>query len=235
MPTYVWKGKSSASGEVQAGELTYETQEEALAYLRKRRILITSLLEKPKDIKFKVPGGGAGVSVKDLAIFTRQFATMIGAGLPLVQCLEILSKQTEKPGFRAVITAVMHDVEAGATLADALGKHKKVFDDLFVNMVQAGEAGGVLDEILLRLATHIEKANALIRKIKGALTYPAVVLNVAVGATVFMLMFIIPTFAKLFVDFGGELPLPTKIVMGLSNFLRGYWWVLAGAAVASAL
>jgi type IV pilus assembly protein PilC len=224
MPTYLWKGKT-VSGDNQGGELSYESQEEALAYLRKKRILITSLVEKPRDIKFKMPGK-SNVTIKELAIFTRQFATMIGAGLPLVQCLDILSKQTESPGFKAVITAVMHDVEAGATLSDALAKHRHVFDDLFVNMVHAGETGGVLDEILMRLATYIEKANALIRKVKGALTYPAVVLTVALGATIFMLMFIIPTFAKLFIDFGGELPLPTKIVMGLSNFLRAYWWTL---------
>ncbi|HVP39903.1 MAG TPA: type II secretion system F family protein [Candidatus Saccharimonadales bacterium] len=233
MPTYLWKGKT-VSGDTQTGELTYETQEEALAYLRKKRILITSLVEKPKSIKFKLPGK-TSVSVKDLAIFTRQFATMIGAGLPLVQCLDILSKQTESAGFRAVITEVMHDVEAGSTLADALGKHRRVFDDLFVNMVHAGEAGGVLDEILLRLATYIEKANALIRKVKGALTYPAVVLTVALGATVFMLMFIIPTFAKLFLDFGGELPLPTKVVMGLSNFLRHFWWALLAGVIGASI
>ncbi|MBI5835650.1 MAG: type II secretion system F family protein [Candidatus Eisenbacteria bacterium] len=233
MPTYLWKGRT-VSGDAQGGELTYESQEEALAYLRKKRILITSLTEKPRNIRIKMPGKGS-VTVKELAIFTRQFATMIGAGLPLVQCLDILSKQTENAGFRAVITDVMHDVEAGSTLGDALNKHKRVFDDLFVNMVHAGEAGGVLDEILMRLATYIEKANALIRKVKGALTYPAVVLTVALGATIFMLMFIIPTFAKLFIDFGGELPLPTKIVMGASNFLRGYWWTLLIGAIGSAI
>jgi len=234
MPTYIWKGRT-VTGEIQTGELTYESQEEALAYLRKKRILITSVVEKSRELKIKMPSLGSAVSIKDLAIFTRQFATMIGAGLPLVQCLEILSKQTEAAGFRAVITSVMHDVEAGSTLADALGKHKKVFDDLFVNMVQAGEAGGVLDEILMRLANYIEKANALIRKVKGALTYPAVVLTVALGATLFMLMFIIPTFAKMFTDFGGELPLPTKIVMGLSNFLRHFWWALFAAVVAGVI
>ncbi|MBI4364079.1 MAG: type II secretion system F family protein, partial [Candidatus Latescibacteria bacterium] len=173
----------------------------------------------------------SSVSTRDLAIFTRQFATMINAGLPLVQCLDILSKQTEKPEFRHVIAQVMRDVEAGTTLAEALGKkdHSKVFDELFVNMVEAGEAGGILDNILQRLATYIEKAEALKRKIKGAMVYPAVVLTVAVLATSFMLIFIIPTFARMFTGFGAELPLPTKIVMGLSSFLRAYWWaMLAG-------
>ncbi len=229
MPTYIWKGKSVA-GDSQAGELTYDTQEEALTYLRRRRILITSIGEKSRDVKFKMPGHGS-VSIKELAIFTRQFATMIGAGLPLVTCLDILAKQMEHPSFKLVVVDVMHQVESGTTLAEALKKHPKVFDDLFVNMVHAGEIGGVLDDILLRLATYIEKANALIRKVKGALTYPAVVLTVAGGATVFMLMFIIPTFAKLFTDFGGELPLPTKIVMGLSNFLRSFWWALTAIAI----
>jgi len=164
-------------------------------------------------------------------VFTRQFATMINAGLPLVQCLDILSQQTENSAFKAIIASVMSDVESGSTLAEALRKHPKVFDKLFTNMVQAGEAGGVLDDILLRLASYIEKAEALRRKVKSAMTYPLVVASVAIGATVFMLIFIIPTFAKIFLEFGGELPLPTKIVMGLSTFLRNTWFMLIGAAI----
>jgi type IV pilus assembly protein PilC len=229
MAVYVWKGRTMA-GETQAGEVTFERQEEALDFLRKKRILVTSLKEKPKGIKFALPQG-SGVSTKDMAIFTRQFATMISAGLPLVQCLEILSSQTAKPGFAKVIADVTHEVEAGSTLADALGKNKKVFDDLFRNMVAAGEAGGILDDILMRLAQYIEKADALKRKIQGAMIYPIVVLTVALGATAFMLIFIIPTFAKMFTDFGGELPLPTKIVLGMSHFLRSFWWAMAGIIV----
>jgi len=228
MPTFVWKGRTMA-GETQAGEVSFERQEEALDFLRKKRILVTSLKEKSKGFKFALPEGG--VSTKEMAIFTRQFATMISAGLPLVQCLEILSSQTAKPGFAKVIADVTHEVEAGSTLADALGKNKRVFDDLFRNMVAAGEAGGILDDILIRLAQYIEKADALKRKIQGAMIYPAVVLTVALGATAFMLIFIIPTFAKMFTDFGGELPLPTKIVLGASHFLTGYWWAM-GAAIA---
>jgi len=227
MPMFVWKGRTLA-GETQSGEIEVARQEEALEVLRKKRILVTSI--KPKTAGFKLPNlGGSGVSTKDLAIFTRQFATMISAGLPLVQCLDILAKQSAKPSFGRVIGDVMHEVEAGSTLSDSLGKHKQVFDDLFRNMVAAGEAGGVLDEILLRLATYIEKADALKRKIQGAMVYPIVVLSVALGATSFMLIFIIPTFAKMFTDFGGELPLPTKIVLALSAFLKGFWWVLVGA------
>ncbi len=211
----MWKGRTLA-GEAQTGEIEVGRQEEALDTLRKRKILVTSL--RAKSAGFTLPKfGGSGVSTKDLAIFTRQFATMITAGLPLVQCLDILAKQSSKPSFGRVIGEVTRDVEAGSTLSDALGKHRDVFDDLFRNMVAAGEAGGVLDEILMRLATYIEKADALKRKVQSAMMYPVVVLTVALGATAFMLIFIIPTFAKMFTDFGGELPLPTKIVLGMSG------------------
>jgi len=231
---YLWKGRTTA-GEIQTGELTFDSQDEVLAALRKKRIIITSVREKPRDLKFTLPKIGSGVSTRDLAIFTRQFATMINAGLPLVQCLDILSKQTEKEDFRAVIAQTIRDVEAGTTLAEALAKkeNNKVFDELFVNMVEAGEAGGILDDILQRLATFIEKAEALKRKIQGAMVYPAVVMTVACLATAFMLIFIIPTFARMFTAFGGDLPLPTKIVMGLSSFLRSYWWVMLGGIVGS--
>ena len=224
MATFVWKGRT-LGGENQSGELEAVKQEEAIELLRKRKILVTSL--RPKGGGFQLPkfGGGSGVSTKDLAIFTRQFATMISAGLPLVQCLDILAKQSSKPSFGRVIGEVTREVEAGSTLSDGLGKHKNVFDELFRNMVAAGEAGGVLDEILMRLAAYIEKAEALKRKVQGAMVYPAVVFSVAIGATCFMLIFIIPTFAKMFQDFGGALPLPTQIVLTLSNILKAYWWV----------
>ena len=234
MPVFTWKGRTLA-GEAQSGDIEVTRQEEALELLRKKKIMVTSL--RPKSGGFAIPGfGGVRVSTKDLAIFTRQFATMISAGLPLVQCLDILAKQCSKPSFGRTIGEVTREVESGSTLADALGRHKTVFDELFRNMVAAGEAGGVLDEILMRLATYIEKADALKRKIKSAMVYPAVVLTVALGATCFMLIFIIPTFAKMFSDFGGELPLPTKIVLGLSHFLTSFWWALllvaGGAAFA---
>lgn len=223
MPTFVWKGRTLA-GETQSGEIEVARQEDVADALRKRRILVSTV--KAKGSGFTLPKfGGSGVSTKDLAIFTRQFATMISAGLPLVQCLDILAKQSSKPSFGRVISEVTHEVEAGSTLSDALGRHRTVFDDLFRNMVAAGEAGGVLDEILMRLATYIEKADALKRKIQSAMVYPAVVLTVAMGATAFMLIFIIPTFAKMFTDFGGELPLPTQIVLTLSKILQGFWWV----------
>ena len=231
MPIYQWKGRT-VSGEVQTGEMTVGSQDEVLAQLRKRRIIGMYVREKskPLSLRFKLRGM-SGVKIKELAVFTRQFATMINAGLPLVQCLDILSQQTENAAFKGVIAGVMSDVESGSTLAEALRKHPKVFDKLFTNMVQAGEAGGVLDDILLRLASYIEKAEALRRKVKSAMTYPLVVACVAIGATVFMLLFIIPTFAKIFQQFGGELPLPTKIVMGLSTFLRNTWYLLIAAAI----
>ena len=230
MPVFVWKGRTLA-GESQSGELEVGRPEEAMELLRKKKILVTSL--NPKG-GIGLPKGKTRVSTKDLAIFTRQFATMISAGLPLVQCLDILAKQATKPSFGRTISDVTREVEAGSTLADALGKHKSVFDELFRNMVAAGEAGGVLDEILMRLAQYIEKADALKRKIQSAMVYPLVVLTVALGATAFMLIFIIPTFAKMFQDFGGELPLPTKIVLGLSHFLTSFWWALLLAGIGAA-
>jgi type IV pilus assembly protein PilC len=236
VPVYVWKGRT-ISGEIQTGEFESNTQDEVLSALRKKRIIITSVREKPKGFKLNVPGMGPGVTTRDLAIFTRQFATMINAGLPLVQCLDILSKQTENVTFRQIIAGVTREVEAGNTLAESLGKkeNQRVFDELFVNMVEAGEAGGILDDILMRLATFIEKAEALKRKVQGAMVYPGVVMTVAILATSFMLIFIIPTFARMFTGFGAELPLPTKIVMGLSSFLRSYWWAMILAVVGTAV
>jgi type IV pilus assembly protein PilC len=231
VPIYQWKGRTVA-GDVQTGEMTVGTQEEVLAQLRKKRIIVTYVREKSKPVSLKLKlRGASGVKIKEMAVFTRQFATMINAGLPLVQCLNILSEQSENPAFKAIIAAVMNDVESGSTLAEALRKHPKVFDKLFTNMVQAGEAGGVLDDILLRLASYIEKAEALRRKVKSAMTYPVVVACVAIGATTFMLLFIIPTFAKIFTEFGGDLPLPTKIVMMASSFLRGAWYILDGIVI----
>src|ERR1043165_5203907 len=233
MPVYVWKGRTLA-GESQAGEIDVARPEEAMEILRKKRVFVTSI--KPKGGSFALPKlGGSGISTKEVALFTRQCATMISAGLPLVQCLDILAKQASKPSFGRMISEVTREVEAGATLSDALGKHKSVFDDLSRTMVGAGEAGGVLDEILMRLATYVEKADALKRKVQSAMVYPAVVLTVAMGATAFMLMFIIPTFAKMFTDFGGELPLPTKIVLMFSDILVHWWWAALLALVAGVI
>ncbi len=228
--TYIWKVRTN-KGEVLSGEYECEDRKQVGDYLRKRRIVITSIKKKPKEIEIGFLKK-TKVGVKDLSVFTRQFATMVNAGLPLVQCLDVLGRQLEKPHFKKVVQQVTSDVEGGSTLAEALEKHPKVFSDLFVNMIAAGEAGGILDVILGRLAVFLEKADALQRKVKGAMTYPTIVLTVAGGACIFMLMFVIPVFAKMFSDFGGTLPAPTRIVMGLSNFLKAYWWALGGGAAA---
>jgi type IV pilus assembly protein PilC len=225
MPVYVYKGKTTAGVE-ETGQLECVNRDEAVQQLRRKRIIASYIREQSPQVRLKVPGIGGRVKVRDLVIFTRQFSTMVNAGLPLVQCLDILSKQAESAAFGRLIAEVQHDVEAGSTLSESLARRPAAFDALYVNMVDAGEAGGILDDILGRMATYLEKAAALKRKVKSAMTYPLVVLTVAVGATTFMLLFIIPTFAKIFADFGGELPLPTRIVMGLSNFLKGYWWAL---------
>ncbi len=228
--TFVWKGRTT-NGQTVSGELEAPSKQAAITDLRKRRIVIESIHGKSREIR--LPMFKKGVKVKDLSIFTRQFSTMVNAGLPLVQCLDILGKQTEHPIFRKAILDVMSDVEGGATLAEGLGKHKSIWSDLYCNMVDAGEQGGILDVILQRLAVYLEKADALQRKVKSAMTYPTIVMVVAGGATIFMLMFVIPVFAKMFSDFGGELPAPTRIVMGLSGFLRTWWWLLAGLGVGS--
>lgn len=225
MPTFIWKGKAPG-GEIQSGELALPNREEVIRHLRRKRIMIQLIREKPKSEGFSL-SLRKKVATNDLAIFTRQFATMVNAGLPLVQCLEILASQTEKPKFQEIQKQVMFDVESGSTLAEALSRHPDAFDHLFVNMVEAGETGGILDTILLRLATYIEKAESLRRKVKSAMTYPGVVGGVALATMTFMLVFIIPSFAAVFDDFGGELPGPTKVVMGLSTLVQGYWWAMA--------
>ena len=223
MPIFVWKGRS-ASGAVQTGELVAENQQEVFAALRAKKIIPTSVRPKPKEIGLAFLKGGR-LGTRDLSIFTRQFATMINAGLPLMQCLEIQSQQTDNPGFKKVLRQIMEDVEGGATLAEALRRQKGSFSTLYVNMVEAGETGGALDVILVRLANYLEKAAALARKIKGAMIYPVMIISVAVVAVGVILIAVIPIFAQLFSEFGAELPLPTRIVIGLSDILRRYSWI----------
>ncbi len=214
---FKWTGKSPR-GEIVKGELTSNSKEEVKSYLRKQRIIPTRISPKPKPL-FSSLGGS--VKEKDLVIFTRQFATMIGAGLPLIQALEILSKQTENKAFAKKITEIKTDVEGGSTFADALKKHPRIFTELYTNMVAAGEAGGILDTILIRLATYIEKAQQLKRKVKGAMIYPSVVISVAVLVIVVIMVYVVPTFSKMFTQLGGTLPMPTQIVINMSNFLGG--------------
>ena len=224
--TFVWSGKTR-QGQVQKGELVAKTREDVIAQLRKQNILVTSVQEKAASRKF--PGFGGRVGSKDIVIFTRQFSTMIDAGLPLVQCLEILSNQTENKTLAKTIGLVRGDVESGSTYADALRKFPKVFDDLYVNMVAAGEVGGILDTILNRLAKHIEKAMKLKKEITTAMVYPGVIIGVAVIVISVLMVWVIPIFASMFTDFGGVLPLPTRIVVGASNFMKHNLLYIIGA------
>src|SRR5216684_7626518 len=218
MPIWVWEGKTK-TGETKRGEV--EAPDEASVQQRLRAMALANVKIKKKAMQFsfKLPGIG-GISQKDLVIFTRQFATMIDAGLPLVQCLDILGTQLDNLAFREVLMKIKNKVESGSTLADALGDHPKVFDTLYVQLVAAGEIGGILDTILNRLAQYIEKNEKLKSKVKGALLYPSVVLIVAVGVTVVLLLFVTPTFEKMFKDFGGAMPAPTQIVIDLSKWLQ---------------
>ncbi len=226
--TFVWSGKTR-QGELQKGELVAKTRDEAITQLRKQNIMATSV--QPKAAEKKWGGFGGGVSDKDIVIFTRQFSTMIDAGLPLVQCLEILSNQTENKTLAKTIGLVRADVEGGSTYADALRKFPKVFDELYVNMVAAGEAGGILDTILSRLAKHIEKSMKLKKEIKAAMVYPTVIIGVAVIVIGVLMVWVIPIFASMFSDFGGVLPLPTRMVMAASHFMKSNIVFIVLAAV----
>ncbi|MEW6684522.1 MAG: type II secretion system F family protein [Nitrospirota bacterium] len=228
--TFVWSGKTR-QGEVQKGELVAKSRDEAIAQLRKQNILATSIQPKTDEKKGLLGGFGGGVGDKDIVIFTRQFSTMIDAGLPLVQCLEILSNQTENKTLAKTIGLVRADVEGGSTYADALRKFPKVFDELYVNMVAAGEAGAILDTILSRLAKHIEKSMKLKKEIKAAMVYPGVIISVAVVVISVLMVWVIPIFASMFSDFGGVLPLPTRIVMAASDFMKNNIVFIVLAAV----
>jgi type IV pilus assembly protein PilC len=223
MPTYSWKGKGKG-GRVQQGVIAAENKDAVVALLRKQQILVTGVTEKGKEIA--LPKMGGGVKQKEIAIFTRQFSVMIDAGLPLVQCLEILGSQQKNRSFQKVLFEVRQDVESGSTLADSLRRHPKVFNDLFCNMIAAGEAGGILDTILQRMSTYIEKRVKLQSAVRSAMIYPVAVITIAVGVVVIILWKVIPTFAALFEGLGAQLPLPTRITIAVSNFLGRYMWLL---------
>jgi type IV pilus assembly protein PilC len=233
MPMFEYTARSQ-TGQIQKGQMDVSSKDDVTAYLRKNRLIMVSVREQPKQIKLSL--GGSRIKTRDIVIFTRQFATMINAGLPLVQSLNILAAQTENKALAEVTRSVVYDVESGNTLADAFSKHPKAFSALYVNMVAAGEAGGILDTILLRLATFLEKNDALVRKVKGAMIYPGVIISVAMVAIVILLIFVIPTFQGMFASANMELPLPTRIVIGMSNFLTHFWWailaVIGGAVFA---
>lgn len=229
MATFAWTGKTR-QGTIKKGELVAETRDEVMGLLKKEQILVTSVKKKAKE--FNISFGEKKVTDKDIVIFTRQFATMIDAGLPLVQCLEILGSQSEHPTLAKAINTVRGDVESGSTYADALRKHPNVFDELYVNMVAAGETGGILDTILNRLSAYMEKAMKLKKQIKSAMVYPITILVVAVAVIIVLMVFVIPIFAKMFTDFGGQLPGLTQMVIDISEFIqRNILYMLAGGWV----
>jgi type IV pilus assembly protein PilC len=224
MGMFEYTAKNTVSGQILKGTLDVPTRDEVIAFIRKNRMILVSVREAPAQVR--MPSFKKKVSTRDFVIFTRQFATMINAGLPLVQSLTILSAQTENKTLKEITKAVVYDVEAGNTLADALRKHPKAFSDLYVNMVAAGEAGGILDTILLRLATFLEKNDALVRKVKGAMVYPGVIMSVAVIAVAVLLVFVIPTFSAMFASVNMTLPFPTRVVIGSSQVLLRWWWLI---------
>ncbi|RKZ30224.1 type II secretion system F family protein [bacterium] len=218
MPQFKYEGRTSTGTTIE-GVLEAKTADEVTALLRRQRIVVTKVKKKPKSMDIVI---GSGVKNVEISRFTRQFAVMIEAGLPLVQCLDILAEQTPNKIFSKAIAKVRDTVSSGSTLASALGKHKKIFNELYVNMVEAGEMGGALETILRRLADYREKADKLVRKVKGAMVYPTMVSVVAVAATWGMLTFIVPVFAGMFEGLGAELPGPTKIVLAVSGFLKSH-------------
>lgn len=219
---FIWAGKSK-DGKSVKGEMTANSKEEVIGALRKQGVIASTVKSKGgMSMEIKIPGMGGGVTEKDLIVFTRQFATMIDAGLPLVQCLEILEQQTENKALAKTVGAVRADVEAGSTYADALSKHPKVFDELYVNLVAAGEVAGILDTILGRLTAYIEKNMKLKKQIKAAMVYPSVVMFVAVAVISVLMIFVIPMFVQMFADLGGELPGPTQFVVSVSAFMTSW-------------
>lgn len=223
MPQFEWSG-TKKTGETVQGIMTAANKDEVAQNLRKQQIVVTKIKEKGKE--FALPKFGGSVSTKELAIFTRQFSVMIDAGLPITQCLEILASQQENKFFQKILFTVREDVEAGANLSDALRRHPKVFDDLYCNLVSAGEAGGILDTILQRLSIYIEKNVKLKAAVKSALIYPVVVIVVAVLIVIIIMWKVIPTFASLFAGLGAKLPAPTRFVIAVSNFLGAWWWLI---------
>ncbi len=221
MPTFAYTART-LGGELKTATMDAASRDEVVAQLRRQKLIVVKIDEEKAKKRM------GRIKTRDIVIFTRQFATMINAGLPLVQALDILSRQSENKALQDVTRQVVYDVESGHTVADALRRHPKAFPDLYVNMVAAGEAGGILDTILLRLATFLEKNDALVGKVKSAMIYPAVIMSVAVVAIVVLLIFVIPVFQNMFASVNLSLPLPTRVVIGLSSFLKHYWWLMGG-------
>ncbi len=230
MPKFSWTGRSR-DGKNTKGEMEAGSEAMVIANLRRQGIQANKVKAAGKGLDIEISFLQPKITTKDIVVFTRQFATMIDAGLPLVQCLEILSSQQENKTFKTILTQVKEDVESGSTFADALKKHPKAFNDLYCNLVAAGEVGGILDTILNRLAAYIEKALKLKKQVKSAMTYPTTIVGIALVVIAVILVFVIPAFEKMFADFGGALPAPTQIVINLSNFVQDYILVIIGAIV----
>ena len=231
MPIYVYTGKTKR-GRALKGELEASDERIARIQLKRRGIEVAKLKQKPKDVFENISFLQPKVTNKDIVIFTRQFSTMIDAGLPLVQGLNILAEQTENKTFKGILKQVTKDVEGGTTLADALNRHPRVFDSLFVNLVAAGEVGGILDTIFQRLAAYIEKAEKLKSQVKGAMTYPIVVVCIAILVISVIMIFVIPVFEDMFAGFGKALPAPTQVVIVMSDFTKGNWYFIFGGMFA---
>ena len=229
MAVFIYSGRTRA-GQTINGEMEAASREAVVARLRSQQIVATAVRPKPREISFSF---GGGVTEKEIVVFTRQFATMIDAGLPLVQCLEILASQQDNKSFKKTLTDIRQSVEGGLTFAAALKQHPKVFSNLYANMVEAGEAGGILDTILNRLAQYMEKAMALKKRVKSAMIYPSTIITVAVVVVIFLLIFVIPTFKAMFEGFGATLPLPTVIVLEMSRLARQYFLIFLGVLAAA--
>ena len=225
MATFTYTARAF-NGDLRTATIDASSRDDVIAQLRKQRL---SVVKIDQDASKKV--GRGSIKTRDVVIFTRQFSTMINSGLPLVQALTILAEQTDNKALAEVTKKVVFDVESGNTVADALSKHPRAFTNLYVNMVAAGEAGGILDTILMRLATFLEKNDALVRKVKGAMIYPAVIMSVAGIAVVTLLIFVIPVFESMFSSVNMALPLPTRIVIGASRFLKSYWWAVGAVLI----
>ena len=228
MPTFTYTARA-VNGDLKSATIEAPSRDDVIKQLRQLRLNVVKIDEGTANRRKR----GGSIRMRDIVIFTRQFSTMINAGLPLVQALDILAQQSENPALKDVTRQVVFDVESGNTLADAMRKHPKAFSELYVNMVAAGEAGGILDTILMRLAVFMEKNDALVRKVKGAMIYPAVIISVAAIAITVLLVFVIPTFQTMFESANIALPLPTRIVIGLSHALKTYWYMVLGAIIAT--
>lgn len=232
MPVFVWEAETR-KGEIKKGEMEAASDAVLRGLLRRQGFKSIQIKTKPKDLAEYLPFLKRGIKEKEVVIFARIFATMINAGLPLIQCLDLLAQQEQNKTFAKIIRSIKEDIEGGATLFDSLKKYPDVFDELFVNLVAAGESGGILDVILQRLSAYMEKAMKLKSKVKGAMTYPAAVLVISIGVVALLLLKVIPVFQKMFEGMGGELPAPTQFLVDASAFMQGYWYYMAGAVVAA--